>query len=117
MTPMMEQVPERDRQRIELRGLVRVSLSRSTTGAELRDDLRLHGLRLIINPDSSGQPRGITFEQTRQTESGESLTVAFKGSKLHQHLSVDPIQAQLAQNKQQQVQQRLQDAQKQAQEV
>jgi len=125
LTPMMEQaqrksleqVPDRDRQRIELRDQVRASLSRSTSGAELRADLHQHGIRMIVNPDSTGQPRGITFEQTRHTESGESITTAFKGSKLHQRLSLGHIQAQLVQNQQQQAQQRLQDAQKQAQEL
>lgn len=123
LTPMIEQaqrrslekVPERDRQRIELRDQVRDSLSRSTSGVELREDLCQQGIRMIVNQDSAGKPRGITFEQTRQSESGESITTAFKGSKLHQNLSLGNIQHQLALNQQQREQQRKQEAQKSAQ--
>lgn len=123
LTPMMEQakrkglekVPERDRQRIELRDQVRDSLSRSTTGTELREALRQQGVRMIINQDSAGQPRGITFEQTRHNEQGEMVTTAFKGSKLHQSLSMGHIQQQLAVNQQQREQKRQQEAQKLAQ--
>ncbi|MBC3789320.1 relaxase/mobilization nuclease domain-containing protein [Spirosoma utsteinense] len=108
LTPMQEQaqrlsvenLPERDRSRIELRDQVRESLSRSTSGQELRDDLARHHIAMIVNRDQAGQPRGISFEQVKADQNGEEITVAFKGSKLHQHLSLGQIQQQLAINAQ-----------------
>lgn len=106
LTPMQEQgqrakidhLPEGDRQRIEMRDQVRQSLSRSTTGQELRDDLGQLGITMIVNKDQAGQPRGVSFERLGQ---GEEKGVAFKGSKLHQKLSMGGIQQQLSENAEQ----------------
>ena len=108
LTPMQEQaqrlnvenLPDRDRSRIEIRDQVRDSLSRSTTGQELREDLARHHITMIINRDKAGQPRGISFEQAKADQNGEETKVAFKGSKLHQNLGVGQIQQQLAINAQ-----------------
>jgi len=106
LTPMQEQgqrakidhLPEGDRQRIEMRDQVRASLSRSTTGQELRADLGQRGITMIVNKDQAGQPRGVSFERSGQ---GEGKGVAFKGSKLHQKLSIGGIQKQLGENAEQ----------------
>ena len=124
LTPMVEQVqrkslekvPQRDRQRIELRDQVRQGVSHSTTGEELRQHLSQQGIRMLINRDSAGQPRGVTFERTTRNESGESITTAFKGSKLHQDLGIRQISQQLSLNQQQRERQAQQEAQKLAQE-
>jgi len=108
LTPMQEQaqrlnvehLPDRDRSRIELRDQVRDSLSRSTSGPELRDDLARYNIAMIVNRDRAGQPRGISFEQVKADQNGEEIKVAFKGSKLHQNLGMSQIQQQLAMNAQ-----------------
>lgn len=105
LTPMLEQakrqslerVPERDRERIMMRDQVRESVSRSTTSQELRQDLARYNIQLIVNRDKAGQPRGISFEQVSHSEQGEEIRVAFKGSKLHQSLSLGGLQQQLEQ--------------------
>ena len=53
---------------------------------------------MIVNRDKAGQPRGISFEQVSHTEQGEEIRTAFKGSKLHQNLSLGGLQQQLEQN-------------------
>lgn len=124
LTPMIEQaqrqslkrVPERDRQRIALRDQVRTCLSESTTPGELSQRLSRHGVRLIVNQDGSGQPRGITFEQTTQDEQGQAVITAFKGSKLHQSLGIGQIGEQLAENQRLRELERQQAAHKPAQE-
>ncbi len=106
LTPMQEQgkrakidhLPERDRERLEMRDQVRASLSRSATGQELRADLGQRGITMIVNKDQAGQPRGVSFERSGQ---GEEKGVAFKGSKLHQKLSMGGIQQQLSENAEQ----------------
>ncbi len=116
LTPLVEQgqrlrvehLPDRDRSRLEMRDQVRQSLSRSTTGQELRDDLAKHGINLIVNRNKEGQPRGISFERVSQNEQGETIREAFKGSKLHQNLGISQLQQQLTQNA------HLREAQKQA---
>lgn len=108
LTPMNEQaqrlslekLPERDRDRIAMRDQVRISLSRSASGIELREDLARHGITMIVNRDKTGQARGISFEQTKVNEQGEEIRVAFKGSKLHQQLGMGQIQQQLIENAQ-----------------
>jgi hypothetical protein len=108
LTPMKEQahrqhlenVPERDRSRLEIRDQVRQSLSRSASGQELREDLAKHNIAMIVNRDKAGQPRGISFEQTKANENGEEVKLAFKGSKLHQNLGMGQIQEQLNLNAQ-----------------
>lgn len=108
LTPMNEQaqrqslenVPERDRERLAMRDQVRESLSRSASGQELRDDLARHHIYMIVNRDKAGQPRGISFEQVKQGDKGEDIKTAFKGSKLHQNLSMGQIQEQLGLNAQ-----------------
>lgn len=106
LTPMMElgkrmsleRVPELDRYRIEMREQVQASLSRSTNGQELRDDLAKHGISLAINRNQAGQARGIHFEMKVQDEGEKERSISFKGSKLHQSLSIGRIQEQLAIN-------------------
>lgn len=106
LTPMSEQaqrqsldkVPDRDRKRIEIRDQVRASLSRSTTGQELREDLARVGITMIVNRDKAGQPRGISFEQVKADQTGETIKTAFKGSKLHQQLGINQLQQQLLAN-------------------
>ena len=106
LTPLQEQgqrakidhLPERDRERLEMRDQVRASLSRSTTGQELRADLGQRGITMIVNKDQAGQPRGVSFERSGQ---GEGKGVAFKGSKLHQKLSIGGIQQRLSENAEQ----------------
>lgn len=106
LTPMQEQgkrakidhLPERDRERLEMRDQVRASLSRSTNGQELRADLGQRGITMIVNKDQVGQPRGVSFERSGQ---GEEKGIAFKGSKLHQKLSMGGIQQQLSENAEQ----------------
>lgn len=125
LTPMIEQaqrqglkqVPDRDRQRIALRDQVRTCLKESTTSGELSQRLSQHGVRLIVNQDQRGQPRGITFEQTIQDEQGQTVATAFKGSKLHQDLGMGQITQQLAENQRLRELERQQVAQKQAQEL
>lgn len=105
LTPMLEQtkrqslenVPERDRERLAMRDQVRESLSRSTNSQELRQDLARFNIQLIVNRDKAGQPRGISFEQVSHSEQGEEIRTAFKGSKLHQSLSLGGLQQQLEQ--------------------
>lgn len=124
LTPMVEQtqrndltnVPERDRQRLVMRDQVRACLAASTSGAEFREALRPYGIRLLVNTTETGQARGITFEQAQVNDQGEETRTAFKGSKLHQTLSVGGIQAQLTLNGQARERQRLLEAQKPAQE-
>lgn len=106
LTPMKEQaqrqrlenLPDRDRSRIEMRDQVRESLSRSTTNEELGAALASHHISMIVNRDQAGQPRGISFEQVKTEENGEEIRIAFKGSKLHQDLGMGRIQEQLRQN-------------------
>lgn len=108
LTPMKEQaqrqsldnLPDRDRSRIEIRDQVRESLSRSTSGQELRKDLARYNISMIVNRDQAGQPRGISFEQVKAQENGEEIRIAFKGSKLHQNLGMGQIQEQLSLNAQ-----------------
>ena len=108
LTPMTEQaqrlsvenLPNRDRSRIEIRDQVRASLSRSVNSQELRADLARQGIAMIVNRDGAGQPRGISFEQVKAGDNGEETSVAFKGSKLHQNLGMGQIQTQLALNAQ-----------------
>ena len=108
LTPMNEQaqrqnvenLPDRDRSRIEIRDQVRESLSRSTSGQELREDLARHHIAMMVNRDKAGQPRGISFEQVKQVDNGEEIRIAFKGSKLHQNLGMSQIQQQLRENAQ-----------------
>lgn len=115
LTPMNEQaqrkslenVPERDRERLAMRDQVRESLSRSASGQELRDDLARHNISMIVNRDKAGQPRGISFEQVKQGDNGEEIKTAFKGSKLHQNLGMGQIQEQLGLNAQQRQKQAL----------
>lgn len=115
LTPMQEQgqrakidhLPESDRQRLEMRDQVRRSLSRSTTGQELRADLGQHGITMIVNKDQAGQPRGVSFERSGQEEGQK---VGFKGSKLHQKLSIGGIQKQLGENAEQRQKQARTDA-------
>lgn len=109
LTPMIEQerrqslknVPERDRQRIEMRDQVRACVKVASSGQELQTQLSRHGIRMAINRDSAGQPRGVTFERSQTDEGGQTLTTAFKGSKLHQSLSMGQIAHQLKLNQQQ----------------
>ena len=106
LTPMNEQaqrqrlenLPDRDRSRIEIRDQVRASLSRSTNGQELREDLAKHHIAMIVNRDGAGQPRGVSFEQIKADQNGEEIRIAFKGSKLHQNLGMGQIQEQLSLN-------------------
>lgn len=108
LTPMKEQtqrqslenLPDRDRSRIEIRDQVRESLNRSTSGQELREDLARHNISMIVNRDQAGQPRGISFEQVKADQNGEEIKIAFKGSKLHQNLGMGQIQQQLSLNAQ-----------------
>ena len=105
LTPMMElskrmsleRVPELDRYRIKMREQVQASLSRSTNGRELRDDLAQHGISLQINRDQSGKARGVHFEM-KTGEGADERSISFKGSKLHQSLSIGGIEKQLAVN-------------------
>ncbi|GAB3743475.1 relaxase/mobilization nuclease domain-containing protein [Spirosoma lituiforme] len=94
----LEHVPERDRYRLEMRDEVRQSLERSTTSAELKADLAQRGIEVIVNRDQAGKARGLSFERVSQTDNGEEIKVAFKGSKLHQSLSLGHIQEQLLEN-------------------
>jgi hypothetical protein len=106
LTPMNEQaqrqglenLPDRDRSRIEIRDQVRASLSRSANDDELRADLASYQITMIVNRDRAGQPRGYSFEQVKPAEKGEEIRTAFKGSKLHQNLGMGQIQEQLALN-------------------
>lgn len=106
LTPMREQaqrmrlenLPDRDRSRIEIRDQVRQSLSRSTSEEELGDDLARHQITMIVNRDQAGQPRGMIFEQVKAGDNGEEIRTAFKGSKLHQNLGMGQIQEQLGLN-------------------
>jgi len=106
LTPMQEQaqrqrlqnLPDRDRSRIEIRDQVRDSLRRSTNDDELQADLASHHITMIVNRDKAGQPRGISFEQVKAQEDGEEIRIAFKGSKLHENLGMGQIQEQLALN-------------------
>lgn len=108
LTPMAEQaqrqrlenLPDRDRSRIEIRDQVRQSLSRSANDEELREDLARYHITMIVNRDKAGQPRGYSFEQVKPTENGEEIRTAFKGSKLHQNLGMGQIQEQLDLNAQ-----------------
>ncbi len=108
LTPMQEQaerlsienLPDRDRSRIEIRDQVRESLSRSASNVELGEDLARHHILMIINRDQAGQPRGYSFEQVKAQENGEETRIAFKGSKLHQNLGMSQIQEQLDLNAQ-----------------
>lgn len=108
LTPMSEQaqrlrvenLPDRDRNRIEIRDQVRQSLSRSANDEELREDLARHHITMIVNRDKAGQPRGISFEQLKAEQNGEETRIAFKGSKLHQALGMGQIQEQLSLNAQ-----------------
>lgn len=93
----LERVPELDRYRIEMREQVQASLSRSTNGRELRDDLAKHGISLGINRDQSGKARGVHFEM-KVGEGANERSISFKGSKLHQSLSIGGIEKQLAIN-------------------
>lgn len=103
----LENVPERDRERLAMRDQVRESLSRSASGQELRDDLVRHNISMIVNRDKAGQPRGISFEQVKQSDNGEEIRTAFKGSKLHQNLGIAQLQQQLGLNAQLRQQQAL----------
>ena len=96
----VENLPDRDRSRIEIRDQVRESLSRSTSGQELREDLAKYNIAMIVNRDQAGQPRGISFEQVKADQNGEEIRAAFKGSKLHQNLGMSQIQQQLTLNAQ-----------------
>ena len=96
----VEHLPDRDRSRIQMRDQVRASLSRSASGAELQEDLARHHIKMLVNRDQTGQPRGISFEQTEVDPKGAEIRIAFKGSKLHQALSLSQIQQQLGQNAQ-----------------
>jgi hypothetical protein len=106
LTPMQEQgqrakidhLPEGDRQRIEMRDQVRQALSESKEAMTFREKLGTYGINVIMNRDKDGFARGITFERTIQDEGGKEKQVAFKGSKLHQSLSVIKIQEQLIKN-------------------
>jgi hypothetical protein len=106
LTPMNEQaqrqslenLPGRDRSRIEIRDQVRDCLSRSTTDEELQTDLAHHQITLIVNRDQAGQPRGYSFEQLKIDQNKEEVRIAFKGSKLHQNLGMGQIQEQLSLN-------------------
>ena len=106
LTPMNEQaqrqslenLPDRDRSRIEIRDQVRDCLSRSTTDEELQADLAHHQITLIVNRDQAGQPRGYSFEQLKIDQNKEEVRIAFKGSKLHQNLGMGQIQEQLSLN-------------------
>jgi hypothetical protein len=106
LTPMNEQtqrqglenLPDRDRSRIEIRDQVRQSLSRSTTDEELQADLALHQITMIVNRDKAGQPRGYSFERVKTDGNGDEIRIAFKGSKLHQNLGMGQVQEQLSQN-------------------
>lgn len=106
LTPMNEQaqrqrlenLPDRDRSRIEIRDQVRDSLSRSTTDEELQADLAQCQITLIVNRDQAGQPRGYSFEQLKIDQNKEEVRIAFKGSKLHQNLGMGQIQEQLSLN-------------------
>lgn len=94
----LEHVPDRDRYRLEMRNEVRQSLERSTTSAELKTDLAQRGIEVIVNRDQAGKARGLSFERMSQSDNGEEIKVAFKGSKLHQSLSLGHIQEQLLEN-------------------
>jgi len=96
----IEHLPPSDRHRLEMRNDVRQSLEQSTTSAELRTNLAQRGIELIVNRNQAGQARGVSFERMSQDENGESVRVAFKGSKLHQTLSLGPIQQELGLNAQ-----------------
>lgn len=106
LTPMNEQaqrqslenLPDRDRSRIEIRDQVRQSLSRSTTDDELQADLSQYQITMIVNRDKAGQPRGYSFERVKTEEDGGETQIAFKGSKLHQQLGMGQIQEQLRLN-------------------
>jgi hypothetical protein len=108
LTPMQEQaqrqnlenLPNRDRSRIEMRDQVRESLSRSANDDELRKNLATHHITMIVNQNKAGQSRGYTFEQVKAQENGEETRIAFKGSKLHQNLGMSQIQEQLDLNAQ-----------------
>jgi hypothetical protein len=108
LTPMQEQaqrqslenLPDRDRSRIEMRDQVRESLSRSANDDELRKNLATHHITMIVNQNKAGHSRGYTFEQVKAQENGEETRIAFKGSKLHQNLGMSQIQEQLDLNAQ-----------------
>ncbi|SFF34035.1 relaxase/mobilization nuclease domain-containing protein [Spirosoma endophyticum] len=94
----LEHIPDRDRHRLEMRNEVRQSLERSTNSAELKADLAQRGIEVIVNRDQAGKARGLSFERISQIDNGEEIKVAFKGSKLHQNLSLGHIQEQLLEN-------------------
>lgn len=83
-----------------MRNEVRQSLAQSTTSSELRTNLAQRGIELIVNRDKAGQARGLSFERVSQDENGEAVRIAFKGSKLHQTLSLGHIQQELGLNAQ-----------------
>ena len=96
----IEHLPQADRHRLEMRNEVRQSLAQSTTSSELRANLAQRGIELIVNRDKAGQARGLSFERVGQNENGEAVRIAFKGSKLHQTLSLGQIQQELGLNAQ-----------------
>lgn len=96
----IEHLPQSDRHRLEMRNDVRQSLEQSTTSAELRTNLAQRGIELIVNRNQAGQARGVSFERMSQDENGASVRIAFKGSKLHQTLSLGHIQQELGLNAQ-----------------
>ena len=96
----IEHLPLAERYRLEMRNDVRQSLEQSTNPNELRATLAQKGIELIVNRDKLGQARGLSFKRLGQDENGESLRVAFKGSKLHQNLSLGQIQQELDLNAQ-----------------
>lgn len=106
LTPMQEQgqraktehLPESDRHRIEMRDDVRQSLNESGTMIGFREKIGSQGITMIVNRDKGGLPRGITFERTVRDEQGNEKQTAFKGSKLHQSLSVRNVLEQLIKN-------------------
>jgi len=106
LTPMIEQerrqrlekLPERDRQRIEMRDQVRACVKVARSGQQLQAELSRHGIRMLINRDRVGQARGVSFERSQTDERGEMITTAFKGSKLHTSLGMGQIAQQLKHN-------------------
>lgn len=96
----IEHLPQAERYRLAMRNDVRQSLEESTNSIELRASLAQRGIELIVNRDKLGQARGLSFERISQSENGEDIRVAFKGSKLHQNLSLNRIQQELGLNAQ-----------------
>lgn len=97
----LEKVPDRDRQRIEMRDQVRGCLKQAASKEEFSQALGRQGIRLIVNRTDEGVSRGLTFSRSTLNIKGEEgETISFKGSKLHKDLGLSGIQQQLQLNAQ-----------------